>query len=200
MKNRNPNVVLCFQSIRRNEYGSDRDVIHIASQRRVSVIERLAGTVDNRAGYGMSTTPEEGLRIAAKQGTAYREMLDAGHKELFDYEIGRSFEIDNLVSNYGGHCSPSINVSGDLGELNWCHKVINKIASTVEKNRSKERVKAGSEVMYMRWQDLQREAGSWSLEIHDKVIEALNSMGAVEIERYKSATIQHFEHLVAVKR
>jgi hypothetical protein len=193
---------LVYQVVRTAENGYQRDKVWVHSQRRASTANAIINAIDNKAGYGYGKPAEEGKAIAERWGKCYSRMLDAGHSEYFDYDIGYSFSLDYLHSatkNEDGtvaHCSPSVEVNGSMAMLSWSNKIVQKVGAMVERIRAKDRAK--SEGRKYNPYDA-RNVGNWSIENIQEVKRALDALGIVEVERYRDGIENNFSFLVAVK-
>jgi hypothetical protein len=173
--------VLTYQLTQVTEYGSKRDKLWIAAHMRRNTSADLAATIGNIAGYRDES-------IAQKMRFRFATMLDAGHTVYYGYGVNNSFALDYLLTDAGEHCSPNLEVDGDYNKLNWAHKIVNKLVRTVEKLRTQSNPNGH-----------ERNPGSWSLESLTEVMQALDKMGAVKVERYKDPYDPYFSELVAVK-
>jgi putative lipoic acid-binding regulatory protein len=168
---------IIFSVVRDTEHGYTTDRLFIGEYLKTSVEESLAGTVDNKAGYG---TPE----AAAQMGRMYAAMLADGHKHYFDWSLdGHRFSIKYQVYEKGDterpdYCDPHIGFPEKLEAAQWAMKVLQRIGKRTEAERvARRKAESG-------YDSYQADVSQRSLEQLQDVVAALRSMGAVETNRW----------------
>lgn len=171
--------VLTYRIVRdRSPGGYVTDKLIIREAQREDTAHRIAGCVDNAAGYGSADAAQRMLK-------AYAALRADGHAEYFDVAWdGVSVMLEFLV--YGktenderpDYCEPSIEFPTKFGHATRALKLLQRIGCRVEKTRAATRtVERGYECD-------PSEVGNYSFSSLYDLTDALDALGAIRVERW----------------
>jgi len=173
---------LIYRVRRATEHGYTADSLWIAEYDEESATTRLAGTVENRAGYGSGEDPVKRAEIAARMGRVFAAMLDAKIETFYDYGYNdHSFSIGfqvyaNPEAPRPDYCHPRLDFPSSVAGARWAMKLIEKVGRKVE------RTKAKAHSAERGYDCEPRDVGDHSIEQLQDVTIALDQIGAVRVE------------------
>jgi hypothetical protein len=180
-------TVLVFKVVREYSNSIYVDRLWIAEYETADAAERLAGTIDNRAGYGSA-------EAAARMGKVFTAMLADGHTKFFDYSVGfHSLSIRHQVYRDGDaerpqYCSPRFEWPSGIRSCKWAMKLVERIGRRVEKEDARRRSEERG------YQVLPSEVRDDSLEQLQDVLAVLRKIGAIEVKSWSAPDDGPYPH------
>ncbi len=177
--------------------GYTTDKLWVGEYAAADAAERLAGTIDNKAGYN-SDAPDGGAEVAARMGRGFAKLIADGHTRFYDWCFhARSFSIGYQVyqdadAERPNYCRPGLDLPGELTSANWALALLNKVARRIERRRARARGHGFDA------RDVQDE----SIKQMQDVIEALEASGAIRCEDWTGPADGHWPltYLVPVRQ
>lgn len=107
-----PTTILGVHVERTNDHGYPATLISVSSGTVRALADALAGTIDNREGYGSA---EACASVAAR----CRAAIEAGYTYEYDYDLYTGFDLRIRYQHYGDNgsfCAPTIEYAGTRPE------------------------------------------------------------------------------------
>jgi hypothetical protein len=177
----NDNVKLVYQVERhRLDGGYFHDKIMVAECYKVDTAERIAGTVDNKDGYGT-------LEAAQRMGRCYQQLLDAGHKTYFEHSYSgqrHNFTITYQVYEVDPdgttrYCAPSFDWPTNYQGAKWAMNLAERIGKRMERAWAKEQDRDPRDA---------REVVENSFRDFRAFLTALEKMGAMRVKTWRETS------------
>lgn len=169
-------TTLTFETFENSKHNYDFTHVVIRTMYRINTREALAGTVDNKAGYGS----EDACR---RQAVRFQKLLDLGHEEHFDVCTFRTPDIHIEYQHYFptdggpmGYCEPRfVDLGRGFSQIEEGMKFLKRLGGHIERQR----VREATETAY---QPSLRRVSSHTFENPQRVLQALGRMkGSVQV-------------------